>query len=188
MARIPLDSPRGPLARTIEWAVRRRFGGHLDPVRAAGHHRGVLITGSFFELGVGRWRRLTPSIQLLAVMATAVRLGCDWCVDFGSWSARGKGVPPEKIAAVPRWRDSDHFDDTERLVLAYAEAMTDTPVTVTDEMVAGLRRVFTDAQLVELTTLIAVENMRARTNHALGITSQGFDAACALPASPPSER
>jgi alkylhydroperoxidase family enzyme len=60
--------------------------------------------------------------------------------------------------------------------------MTATPPEVTDEMVAGLREQLTDAQLVELTEIISLENLRSRTNSALGLTSQGFKDHCEVPA------
>ena len=66
-------------------------------------------------------------------------------------------------------------------VMAYAEAATATPPTVTDEMVEGLRRQLDDAALVELTMMIAVENVRSRFNSALGLTSQGFKDRCEIP-------
>ena len=81
---------------------------------------------------------------------------------------------------MPRWRDSDVYTDLERKVLAYAEAATATPPQVTDEMVADLRRALDDAQLVELTMMVAVENVRSRFNAALGLTSQGFKEFCEL--------
>ena len=62
--------------------------------------------------------------------------------------------------------------------MEYAEAMTATPPDVTDEMVAGLRRELGDAELVELTMMVAVENVRSRFNSALGLTSQGFKDRC----------
>jgi alkylhydroperoxidase family enzyme len=67
------------------------------------------------------------------------------------------------------------------LVLEYAEAVTETPLTVTDALVARLRELLGDARFVELTALISLENMRSRTNAALGLESQGFKAACDLP-------
>jgi alkylhydroperoxidase family enzyme len=86
---------------------------------------------------------------------------------------------------VPQWRDSDVYTDLERQVMAYAEAVTATPPAVTDEMVAGLRRQLDDAQLVELTMMVAVENIRSRFNSALGLTSQGFKDRCEIPARTP---
>ena len=62
-------------------------------------------------------------------MASAVSIGCSWCVDFGYWISSQEGVNAEKLRAVPRWRDSDVFTDLERRVMAYAEAVTATPPT-----------------------------------------------------------
>ena len=102
-------------------------------------------------------------------------------MDFGYWeSVTNHGVAAEKIHAVPHWRDSDVFSELERLVLGYAEAMTETPPAVTDEMVAQLREHLDDARVVELTSLVALENMRSRSNAALGLTSQGFRAAARI--------
>lgn len=68
-------------------------------------------------------------------------------------------------------------------MLAYADAMTNTPAEIPDNLFTGLRSRFDDAQLVELTTNIAWENYRARFNHAFGLEAEGFSegAVCALP-------
>ena len=78
---------------------------------------------------------------------------------------------------------SSLFSETEKLVLAYADAMTQTPVEVPDEMFSALRARFDESQLVELTANIAWENYRARFNHAFGLEGEGFSegAFCALP-------
>ncbi|MGH4007678.1 MAG: carboxymuconolactone decarboxylase family protein, partial [Pseudonocardiaceae bacterium] len=75
------------------------------------------------------------------------------------------------------------FTPTERRALAYADAMTALPTAVTDRMVAELDTELGHDGLVELTYAIAVENHRARFNHALGITDQGFTSgqACRVP-------
>ncbi len=88
-------------------------------------------------------------------------------------SSKG-GASAEKIAAVERWRDSELFDDRERASLALAEAMSATPVAVTDDVFAGVRRFFSDAELVELAGTIAMENYRARFNRCFAVESQGF--------------
>jgi alkylhydroperoxidase family enzyme len=65
--------------------------------------------------------------------------------------------------------------------MEYAEAMTMTPPRVTDAMVEALRRHLSEAQLVELTAIIAVEDLRSRVNSAFGLTAQGFRDRCELP-------
>ena len=182
MARLPLDPPRTLTYRLTEWYSRRRFGAVAEPAAAMAHNPRVLRSNVRTELSVEKWHALDPTLKDLAVMAAAVTVGCSWCVDFGYWISTSKGVDPAKLRAVPQWRDSDLFSDTERAVLAYAEAVSATPPAVTDAMVADLRGRMDDAALVELTMMIAVENERSRFNSALGLTSQGFSDRCAVPA------
>ncbi|TFV65770.1 UNVERIFIED_ORG: carboxymuconolactone decarboxylase family protein [Bacillus sp. AZ43] len=180
-ARIPLDPPRGLVVRVAEWWTRRTYGAVLDPVRAKGHHPRLLMTWARNEQSLARWNRLDPTLKALAVMSSAAVIGCSWCMDFGHWESTDRGIDPAKLRDVPRWRESERFTDLERQVMAYAEAVTRTPLEVTDEMVAGLREHLDDAALVELTMMISVENERSRFNSALGLTSQGFVDRCEIP-------
>lgn len=182
MARIPLDiERRGVLGRLAGSYSRKRYGKVVEPVAAAAHHRGVLLAYGGFETAVERtWTKLDPTLQILAVLGTAGQIGCSWCQDFGHWEARNRGVDAAKLRELPRWRDSDAFSDLERQVLGYAEAMTATPPTVTDETVRDLRQRLGDARLVELTALVALENYRSRFNDALGLQGQGFKESCDL--------
>lgn len=181
-SRVPLAPPTSPLLRLGEWWSRRRYGDVLAPGRAYAHQPRVLRSLVRLELGVERWRALPRHLQSLAVLATASAIGCAWCVDFGSWIVAEDGMTEQKVRAVSRWRDAAGvFDDEERAVLAYAEAMTATPPAVTDAMAADLRSRLGDDGLVELTALVAVENLRARGNAALGLPAQGFARECAIP-------
>ncbi len=94
----------------------------------------------------------------------------------------------DKASQVPRWRESELFTPLERDVLEYAEAMTNTPPTVTDELSARLLEQLGPAALVELTACIAFANLTTRSNTALGITSQGFSDACEIPLAKNAER
>ncbi len=182
MARIPLDPPRTPIYRLTAWYSRRRFGTVAEPAAAIEDLPRVLATNLRPEMSLDRWHRLDPTLEDLAVMASAVTIGCSWCVDFGYWVGNSRGTDPAKLRDVPRWRDSDRYSDLERQVMAYAEAMSGTPPTVSDAMVADLRGQLDDAALVELTMIVAVENQRSRFNSALGLTSQGFRDRCEVPA------
>ncbi|HEX9636208.1 MAG TPA: hypothetical protein VGB99_01645 [Acidobacteriota bacterium] len=84
---------------------------------------------------------------------------------------------------MPQYQSSGAFSETELAVLRYADAITDTPVEVSDQLFSQLRAVFNDDQLVELTSALAWENYRARFDHALGIEAEGFSsgALCLLP-------
>jgi alkylhydroperoxidase family enzyme len=84
----------------------------------------------------------------------------------------------EKLGEVTNWRDSTLFSEAERLALEYAERITYTDRKVDDALVDQLKKHFTDAQIVELTAAIAMENFRSKFNPALGIEAQGF---CMVP-------
>jgi alkylhydroperoxidase family enzyme len=93
-------------------------------------------------------------------------------------------VTDQQILELADFESSAAFSGLERLVLRYAVGMTQTPVEVSDELFAELRRHFNPRQLVELTSAIAWEYYRARFDHAFGIEAEGFSegAVCALPA------
>lgn len=84
------------------------------------------------------------------------------------------GATDDKIRQVPTWRDSELFSATEKDALEYAEKMTITGEKVTDELWGRLRGHFSEAQLVELTAAVAVENFRSKFNVPLGVEAQGF--------------
>jgi AhpD family alkylhydroperoxidase len=122
-------------------------------------------------------------LKNLAMLRSAQLVGCEWCLDFGSYLAQQAGTPEGKLRELACWGDSDLFDDRERVVLEYAEAMTRTPVEISDELFASLREHFDERQIVELTMAIASENLYSRSNWAFGIEGEGFSDGmyCALP-------
>jgi alkylhydroperoxidase family enzyme len=84
----------------------------------------------------------------------------------------------EKVADVLNWRASPLFSPAERVALEYAERITYTDRQVDDTFFAEVRKHFTEAQIVELTAAIALENFRSKFNPPLGIAAQGF---CMVP-------
>jgi AhpD family alkylhydroperoxidase len=136
-------------------------------------------------MGLGRkvekWDRLDPNLASFASMAAAGVVGCSFCLDLGYFMAHNRGLDEAKAREVPRWRESAAFTPLERRVMDYAEAMSQTPPAVTDEMSAALLEELGAPALVELTARVALMNCSARINIALGIQSQQFAAACGLP-------
>jgi alkylhydroperoxidase family enzyme len=107
-------------------------------------------------------------------------VGCSFCLDLGYFQAHNENLDVAKAREVPRWRESDVFTPLERDVMAYAEAMAQTPPTVTDDMSARLLEKLGAPALVELTAFIGAANMVSRTNTALGIETQGLAESCGL--------
>jgi AhpD family alkylhydroperoxidase len=175
MTRIEPARPRGIVRRLSYWSAKRMYGATLEPTRVVAHHRPLLLGYGAVALAQERFSRSVPArLKELAMLRAAQLMGCEWCMDFGSRLARDAGVPEDDLRALARWRESERFDEVDRAVLEYAEAMTRTPVEVGDELFARLREHFDERQMVELTMSIALENLYSRFNWAFGIESEGF--------------
>jgi AhpD family alkylhydroperoxidase len=177
MARISHARPRGldPVRRLTFALARRIYGRELEPSQVMAHHRPLLVGYGVIGLTVDRFSKTVDvALRDLAMLRASQLIGCEWCLDFGSKLARDSGIPEVQLRELSLWRRSEHFSDTERLVLEYAEQMTRTPVDVSDELFERLRAVFDERQLVEITMAIAFENLTSRFNWALGIESEGF--------------
>jgi AhpD family alkylhydroperoxidase len=172
------------LVHAMYRVAKRRFGEVPEPLAVVAHHPRLLVAYAVHESMLqSASRRLPANVRELAVFWTARTVGCSWCVDFGSMLQRLDGLDIERLKQIDNYATSPHFTDDERAAIAYANAMTTDPHTVTDEQVADLRARFGDAGVVELTYQIGLENMRARMNSALGITEQGFNSgdSCRVP-------
>jgi alkylhydroperoxidase family enzyme len=121
------------------------------------------------------------SLKTFAHMAVAAQVGCSWCLDVNYFLALNQQLDPAKASQVPVWREAEVFTPLERDVLAYAEAMTSTPTTVTDELYARLLGQLGPAAMVELTVFVGFANLAGRVNTAHGIASQGYSEACEIP-------
>ena len=168
------ESTRNPLVRSSYFYSRRQTGEVMEPLRVFAHHPTLMMGYGTLEMAAERSHRTDERLKHLAELRAGALVGCEWCLDFGSSVSAEKGVSEEDMRDLPRYRESERFSELEKLVLDYAGAVTRTPVEVSDELFDQLRQHLDEAQLVELTTLIALENFRARFNWAFGIEGQGY--------------
>jgi len=185
--------PKARLTGVYGWLVSRfatrTYGEIPDGAYVYAHHLPLLKAVLSFEGKVAKWDALDPTLKSYAQLASAGAIGCSWCLDFGYFLAHNDHLDLAKVSQVPRWREpenADLFTDLERDVLEYAEAMTATPPTVTDPMVEKLVDRLGEKAVVELTQMIAIENMRSRFNTAAGLQSQGYSDVCEIPLARPS--
>ncbi|MFS0897641.1 carboxymuconolactone decarboxylase family protein [Mycolicibacterium litorale] len=180
----PVPPQRASLLTKLLYRVaKHRFGEVPEPFAVAAHHPRLMVANVVHEGLLQSGSTVLPAaVRELAVFWTARTVGCSWCVDFGAMLQRLDGLDVERLTDIDDYATSPRYSDDERAAIAYADAMTTDPHTVTDEQVADLRRRFGDAGVIELTYQIGVENMRARMYAALGITEQGFSTdACRVP-------
>jgi alkylhydroperoxidase family enzyme len=145
------------------------FGGNVPAPLEVGWHNPPVMEAAL-ELGMkaDTWSAVDASLKSFAHMAVAAYVGCSWCLDIGYFTALNQDLDPAVASQVPRWRESDAFSPLERDVMEYAEAMSSTPLTVTDELSARLLDALGEAGLIELTAYVAFSNFSTRNNVALG--------------------
>jgi alkylhydroperoxidase family enzyme len=178
---VALRVPRAELPIELSESMIEQFGAVPEPLAATWHN--PKVAQATLELGgkTGQWDAADENLKSFAHMAVAAQVGCSWCLDITYFLAQNQNLDVAKASQVPRWRESEVFTPVERDVLEYAEAMSKTPPTVTDELSARLLDGLGPAALVELTVFIAFSNFATRSNTALGVESQGFSAACEVP-------
>ncbi|MBL8324511.1 MAG: carboxymuconolactone decarboxylase family protein [Rubrivivax sp.] len=171
-----------PRSRPLPWLLRpffgrqrRRFGTELLPARVwATVPPLYLALAGFYAALERRGSPLPPALRSLVQLRVSQINHCPFCVDLNASLAAERGLAVDKALAVAEWRDHPAFDARERAALEYAEAMTHSGPGVDDALVARVREHFDEAALVELTALVAFQNLSSKFNAALDIPPQGL--------------
>lgn len=185
------DRDAGPAAKIAFFFTRRKLArmagletaGMLEPLRMYAHIPRLLNAYGRLEQAESKLDVLSPRHRALAELKSATTVRCEYCIDLGSQIARQWGLTDEELLALSDYRNASCFSAVDKLILDYATAVSRTPVEVSDRLFDALRAHFDIAQLVALTHVITLGNLRARFNVALGIESSGFSGGrvCALP-------
>ena len=117
---------------------------------------------------------LSPVLRSLVMVRVSQINWCRFCVDINSATLAKRSGSMEKVEKLSQWKESDLFDKKEKVVLEYTEAITYTDRQVTDELMQRLKNFFDDDGIVELTGLIAFQNLSSKFNSALDVPPQGF--------------
>jgi len=185
MARIhgvPQDQA-SPMVRLVYRFMRRGVkkmtgreparGSGIEPIEIWAYQPKMMTAMGKFQGAVRKAHGVDDRIKNLVELKGAQMIGCEFCVDLGSQICRNSGFSDDELLALPRYGQSDLFDEREKTVLDYAVGVMRTPVEVTDELFARMKQHFSDTQIVELTALLTVVNLD-RLNAAFGVGSSGF--------------
>ncbi len=161
--------------RPFFWNQHRKYGQVLQAALLWGRSPRLFLGVAFLYGMIDRRSSpIDPQLRSLVTVHVSQINDCPFCVDINSATLIKRGVSIEKIDALANWATSALYDERERAVLRYAEAMTRSDQRVSDEIMANLRSHFIDDAIVELTGLIAFQNMSSKFNSALGVPAQGF--------------
>ena len=138
--RVPAVEITGAYGAVTKFAARKMLGGVPESLGVMWNNPAVLMGMMGVNRKAEKWKDLDGGLGVLAGMAAAAAVGCSFCLDLNYFMAHNRGLDEAKVREVPRWRESSVFTPLERRVMEYAEAMSQTPVTVTDELVGGAAR------------------------------------------------
>jgi AhpD family alkylhydroperoxidase len=161
--------------RLFFWNQKRRYGAILEPARLWGRTPKVFATLALLYGALDRRSSpLEPSLRTLVTVRVSQINWCSFCVDVNSATALKRGISEDKLLAIADHAASLLFTERERAALAYCEAMTYTHRRPTEQDFANLRQHFNDDAIVELTALVAFQNLSSKFNAALQVPPQGF--------------
>ncbi|MFZ5557471.1 MAG: carboxymuconolactone decarboxylase family protein [Pseudomonadota bacterium] len=165
--------------RPFFWNQRRKYGAVLDSALLWARSPRLFLGVAFLYGMIDRRSSpVDPALRSLLTVRVSQINHCPFCVDLNSATLIRRGVPQTKVAALENWRDASDFGERERAALEYAEAMTVSERRVDDRLVERLRLHFDDDAIVELSGLIAFQNLSSKFNSALDVAPQGF---CSIP-------
>lgn len=164
--------------RLFFWNQRRRYGSVLEPARLWGRTPKVFAALAVLYGALDRHASpLEPALRSLVTVRVSQINWCAFCVDINSATVLKRGVAAETLAELPNFEASARFSEREKAALAYAEAMTWSDRKTTPAHFARLRAHFDEDGIIELTALVAFQNLSSKFNAALAVEPQGF---CAL--------
>jgi AhpD family alkylhydroperoxidase len=165
--------------RPFFWNQRRKYGKVLDAALLWARSPRLFLGVALLYGAIDRRRSpIEPALRSLITVRVSQINHCAFCVDINSRTLMDRGVPDKKVTALARWQESDQFSGRERVALEYAEAVTFSDREVDDRLFARVREHFDEDGVVELTALIAFQNLSSKFNASLGVPPQGF---CQVP-------
>jgi alkylhydroperoxidase family enzyme len=112
-------------------------------------------------------RKLDPVLRELGQARAGYAAGSQFVFSQHCKSLRSLGVADDKIAAVAHWPAASCFDETERLVLAYADCLVYDHGRVPDGLFDALKERLSDVELLELTYITSLYLQHAVMSRAL---------------------
>ena len=165
--------------RPFFWNQKRKYGAILQPGLLWARVPKLFATVAMLYGVLDRKSSpLDPALRSLATVRVSQINWCHFCIDINSAALAKRSGSLEKVEKLAQWKESNLFNEKEKVVLEYTEAVTYSDQQVTDELIDRLKRFFDEDGIVELTGLIAFQNMSSKFNSALDVPPQGF---CKLP-------
>jgi len=183
--------PDSHYAWWLRWFFRsqkKRYGQTLEPAKIwARVPKLFLGVAALYGALDRKSSPIDPVLRALITVRVSQINWCRFCVDINSATVLQRGASEDQLRDLDHFQHSPHFTEKEKTALAYAEAVTYSDRQVSAELFARVKEHFTDDEIVDLTGLIAFQNLSSKFNAALDVTPQGFCQIAPQPRDPEKE-
>src|SRR3990167_4564280 len=157
------------------WRQKKKYGQVLTPALVwATVPKLFLAVSSLYGVLDRKKSPLSPVLRSLMTVRISQINWCRFCVDINSATLIQQTGSEAKVEALAEWRESSIFSDQEKAALDYAEKITYSDQQVDEACFNELKQHFDEKAIIELTALIAFQNLSSKFNSALDIEPQGF--------------
>ncbi len=161
------------------WIARRVTGKDPLPGRLLAHHpKSAIAAGLLEALASHAPKDLDARTLRLARLAASVTAGCPFCIDMNAAGHDREGLTRADVDALLAGDVPAELAERERTAVAFARALSRTPVVGDATLGAAMKRHFDAHDTVVLATAVAQVNYWARLNQGLGVPAAGFFEGC----------
>lgn len=157
------------------WHQKRKYGQKLIPSLVwAQVPKLFLAIATLYGVIERKKSPLSPELRSLITVRVSQINWCRFCIDINSATLIKRSGSEDKAQQLENWQNSSLFSEREQAALNYAEKVTYSDQQVDDACFKKLQKYFNEKEIIELTALIAFQNMSSKFNSALDIDPQGF--------------
>ncbi len=173
-----------PLLRIGVFISERITGKRMEAARLlAWYPKAALSSGVMESLVAHEAEGISKRLLKLIRMQVSFSASCPFCIDMNSEGFDREGITDDEIKGLQGKLSIESiksFSDGERAALAYAAALTQTPIRIERTLIRRMKTLFDERQMVIIVTTIGQVNYWTRTIQGLGIQPAGFSSACKI--------
>ena len=154
---------------------KKKYGSALEPTLLWGRMPTAFLGFSIMYKSLNRKSSpLSPELRALVMTKVSEINQCAFCIDMNAFFVLESSHSEDKIETLSHYRESDVFSKKEKTVLEYAQIMTERSHEVPEEIFQRLKEYYEEDAIVELTALIAFQNLSSKFNAVLDVKAFGF--------------
>ena len=114
--------------------------------------------------------KITSEQKRLFAFLSSATTGCRYCQAHTILAAERYGASKERLESIWEFENQDCYSEAEKAAFRFVVAASKVPVAVTSEIEEGLKRFWSDDEIVEIMGVVALFGYLNRWNDVMGTT------------------